>query len=92
MQKHPLQVALESLAEEYDFTVRSYSGRAMYGASCLAISGNDINLMQIGFFVGREHEDVFPHHLDSCRSDNMGLGMVYYWPRIDYIGGSNDDD
>jgi len=93
MEKHPLQVALESLAEEYDFRVRPYSGRGMYGAECLAIFGEDINPMQIGFLVGRDYSMDF-HHLDGWKKDTMGHHrVVYYWPQIDYVGGwLNDDD
>ena len=37
------------------------------------------------FLKGREMDcDIDKYDLDNMRSDSMGLGMVYYWPNIEY--------
>lgn len=102
--KHPLQIALEDIGLNcgVEFKIRSYSGRGMYGKECLAIDGDDINLMQLGFIMGQQvaeerqylHTKVFVDESDmsGMRSDSMGLGMVYYWPHIAYVGNMDEDD
>lgn len=87
MEKHHLQIALETIsAETEDFTVRSYSGRNMYGKKCLAISGNDINLLALGAELKRELSDNLSREiLFGALSDELGLGQVYYWPNIPYF-------
>ena len=87
MSKHPLQTALEELQKDgFDFTIRSYSGRFMYGKSCLAIAGEFLNIFHIGVEVGRklDSSDFNWKELESFCYDSMGLGMVYYWKRIPY--------
>ena len=87
MDKHPLQIALETISSETEnFTIRSYSGRNMYGKKCLAISGNDINLLALGAELKRELSDNLSQDiLFGVRSDELGLGQVYYWPNIPYF-------
>lgn len=38
---HEFQKHLTDAINQYDFDVQSYSGRAMYGKSCLAITGDN---------------------------------------------------
>ena len=86
MKKHPLQIALETISETENFTVKSYSGRNMYGKECLAISGHDINLMALGAELGKELSDnLIQNILLGVHSDQLGLGIVYYWPKIPYF-------
>ena len=79
-----LQECLEKLADYFGFDVRSYSGRGMYGKTCLAIVGEGINLISLGYALGEMDRDIDKYDLDNMRSDSMGLGMVYYWPNIEY--------
>jgi hypothetical protein len=71
----------------------NYSGRGMYGKSCIAISGSHSDCMyvisdaikQLASQLGRS--DDYDHHdfnsdvdiLLSFSTDSMGLGQVYYW-------------
>ncbi len=48
----------------------SYSGRMMFGASCVAVICS--------------HNEL-PEGLGQARIDSMGLGKVYYWPEVDWI-------
>jgi hypothetical protein len=42
----------------FDSIVHRYSGRVMNGATCLAISGDDIDMTQIGFALAK-HTEAF---------------------------------
>lgn len=102
--KHPLQIALENIQFncEEEFKIRSYSGRRMYGKNCLAINGDNLNMAVIGYLIGRnaveEHEydpraeTVGDTDLMRMRSDSMGLGEIYYWPDIPYVGNDDEDE
>ena len=82
--KSNLQLALENMKEEgYDFDVRDYSGRGMFGKTCLAITG-DLDPNEVCFHLGQS-EEMKGKHLPASRLDNMGLGKVMYWPGVDYV-------
>ena len=95
-EKSPLQLGLEELKENgYEYRIHSYSGRGMFGKSCLAIAG-DFDPIEIGFYLGKtpvmENEDFPP-----VKEDQMGRGILLYWPRVKYVEeekidcGSEDD-
>lgn len=94
MAKSVLQLALESLRETCDqeFEIRSYSGRAMYGKTCVAIVGDDLNMFKFGLALGAQaDEDTMPiddllYEAENMKQDSMGLGTVYYWPRVPFVG------
>jgi hypothetical protein len=67
------------------YEVSSYSGRCMYGKTCLSITtpaGHDIS--RVVMEVGKAYECF-----GQPKKDSMGLGSVYYWPNIPYF--SEDD-
>jgi hypothetical protein len=93
-----LQRALREVYEQgcFDFNIHSCSGRGMNSETCLAIIGNNIDLLQLGFalagaaaFNGRGSGD-----LPRAKSDSMGRGIVIYWPGTPYVaderGGDNE--
>jgi hypothetical protein len=88
--KSKLQKALERILEEgiMDFSIRSYSGRFMYGKKCLAIDGDEIDPFLLGVFVGEyfksEDYDFYNDREMKTRQDSMGLGIVIYWPNVEY--------
>jgi hypothetical protein len=99
IEKHCLQLCLEEI-ENGDFKVRSYSGRGMYGKSCLAIVGDCINPVEIGYLIYEWcesnaevlHGEVPSlNHISNMHSDSMGLGTVYYWPRIPFYGNVSEE-
>lgn len=98
---HILQKALEYIRQhDYncgEFFIQSYSGRGMYGRSCLAITGDDINPVMIGFAIGcwcADNDTMLDggdmYKFSNMKQDNMGLGSVYYWPQIDFEASEND--
>lgn len=86
--------------------VRSYSGRGMYGASCLGITTgrftnpHDVIMKIVVQFVEENHEDEdflskfreLTDCLQNPRQDSMGLGTVTYFPDIDWEDDDEDED
>ena len=98
MPKH----ALQKLFESVDVQCRSYSGRGMFGKNCLgvdidrhsslgevfasvleAIANRDCALNELGLEQAAEA-------LRGMSQDQMGLGIIYYFPRVPFV--SEDDD
>lgn len=76
---------------------RSYSGRGMYGATCLGVSTDDT----IGKFVADaiDQAELFDVDLTALawvfrrmRSDSLGLGSILYFPGVAYVGDDSEDN
>lgn len=65
--------ALEAVADEVSGKLREYSGRGMYGASCLGIA-TDSPLACI--------EGAAARGITGAHKDSMGKGYIVYWPHI----------
>ena len=73
--------------------VRSYSGRGMYGRSCVGVTtdGNSHTaLAQIVIALceqGADGVEAADHFTRSgaIASDSMGLGMIVYFPRLPWL-------
>jgi hypothetical protein len=65
---------IADVAEEVDGTVRyDYSGRGMYGKSCVGIvCGNKTECIEAAARKG----------LKGARTDAMGRHAIVYWPKI----------
>lgn len=85
---------LQTLCEEADLEVRSYSGRFMYGKKCLAVDGDDaLSIFGRLLATARQEDDetrrdqllnALEEACGDCRTDQMGLGQVIYWPDISF--------
>lgn len=67
----------------HDSPPRSYSGRFMYGARCIAVEVSEpADLIRIAFWAGQAYGEQLDaeQFLRNMRSDSLGLGMIYYWP------------
>jgi len=100
--------AVEQLNENNDseIRVRSYSGRGMFGATCLGITTDQYTSPSgvikdlIVAFVEQNHENKnfiqefrqFTDYLNDPRSDSMGRGTVTYFPDIDWVDEDEDED
>lgn len=97
-EKSKLQKALEATDRE----TRSYSGRGMYGKSCLAftVDSGDLgevvaDLMQYVAEKGDTDRFIVDSISDAFRnmsSDSMGMGSVYYFKRIPYVASETEED
>lgn len=85
MPKHPLQTAIENTGRH----TQSYSGRGMYGATCLGV---ELSAGEFGELIGNVIEQLDSEDPDEVRSvadgfralcyDNMGRDMIYYFPGV----------
>ena len=88
---------LQELFEACDYETRSYSGRGMYGRSCLGVDldRGDSTLSCIAHLLDHIAEEghenwqdeleEFATAIRDSRSDSMGLGTILYFPDIPYI-------
>lgn len=88
MPKTPEQVKqfIEAL-EDANFEVKSYSGRGMYGKSCVSVSqreDEETSAWEIAReLFNRDHDCIFDD-VPEPRQDSLGLGMVFYWPSYEW--------
>ena len=59
-----------------------YSGRAMYGATCLGIVHDSLDQL-IDFVVAMAEDGV---SLRGARQDSMGHSTITYWPGVQVEG------
>lgn len=75
---------------DMEMEVRSYSGRGMYGDTCVAVTlGSYANAWTLALAiadVNNGNADLFG--LPEPRSDSMGLGTVLYWPSLKWPEGA----
>lgn len=82
---------IQTLVSNFDNAeVRSYSGRNMYGRSCLGI---DMESMTDAFcFALSVQDEDLALLLDSPAFDNMGRGIIVYFPNVEAPEGFDDED
>lgn len=87
------RAAVTALRDRHDQVLTRYSGRGMYGASCVGVVADDPILFAFDLAVltsGAEWDaEVCPgdlrdelEHLGAPCSDSMGLSTVWYWTRV----------
>lgn len=88
MAKHWLQAVIEEVHREPPY---NYSGRGMYGKSCLAVNV-DIHAQawELAFVIGQVALGIGEESCPSPKYDTMGYGLVLYWPGIPFTAGSDD--
>ncbi len=77
------------LFEDTDFTPVSYSGRCMYGTQCVSVdlgSSSGYGLVAELMLKAQDLESFDQEDLveifRETRQDQMGLGIVVYWPNL----------
>lgn len=71
--------AVRDFASSIQGDVRRYSGRGMYGQECLGIDG-DFDRDDFAFRIGAH--PFLGRVLGKPRFDQMGKGIIAYWPGI----------
>lgn len=87
-----LQIIM-STAERFDGDVRSYSGRGMYGKTCLGIVADSAQFV-MSFILDVQQDDPDLAAILSSqpmRTDDMGLSIILYWPGISFDAEDNDE-
>ena len=90
---------VQLLRETEGFRARRYSGRAMYGRECVGVDLNHagdlfrvgVELGRLAYEQGRAEDDVLGD-LRSPRTDSMGMGMIAYWPDVEWPAGEPEDE
>lgn len=84
--KTALEVA--TMFNESGVAIHSYSGRGMYGSVCLSIHEAPLQAIHRVVDCGEVNDfDDLAELLETIElynSDQLGLGMVYYWPRLEW--------
>jgi hypothetical protein len=63
---------------------RRYSGRGMFGATCIGFVGENAECAALAAFIKRKTGKSYSY-------DNMAMEMVYYFPSIEDDGEDMDD-
>lgn len=85
---------LEEIAQEVDGSTRTdYSGRGMYGSTCVGIVASD--LLQLGAAIARvveDNDELRDELLSNSRTDSMGYDTIVYWTRVTCNDAPEDED
>jgi len=94
---------VSDLRERHEKLVIRYSGRGMYGASCVGYVGDDPILFAFDLALataGCDRDDpLLPsdlrdelEHIGNPCSDSMGMGTIWYWTRVTVAEDVSEDD
>ncbi len=93
--KKPKKSRLQEILESTIDGVRSYSGRGMYGRSCLGVDTDDLGDLFAAVLEELEGEedtqDVQLAFKSMC-TDAMGLGTIVYFLAVPFVGDEEDDE
>ena len=92
-QVQDLEYAMNDADLDIDQLRRDYSGRFMYGRTCIGIVGTSRDLMRFALLVMPQvvdelqtgDRDVIPQVPEEwldIRTDDMGRDMIFYWPSV----------
>jgi len=59
-----------------------YSGRCMYGKTCIGVVGYLSDLIAFILEIQDSDSDLARDELAQVSSDSMGMSEIYYWPRL----------
>jgi len=100
-EKHALQLLLENT--DYADRLRSYSGRGMYGKSCLGVtvsSMGDLIADLLGAAVDSTQDEPdgemsvadAAEAVRGMRTDNMGHDTIAYFPGVPYVDDEESEE
>ena len=85
--------------EESEYKIRSYSGRAMYGRTCVGIefsryesAGTVVFKICQGLVDIGETLDDYYEVFEGTREDSMGLDSIVYFPRLKWEESEDIED
>lgn len=80
------EVEFEDIADEVGAEIRAaYSGRAMFGETCVALTG-DISEIRVGVALAKVlGVDKAERLARRARVDSMGHDIVVYFPGVEVI-------
>ena len=91
---------VRTACDDLGLEVRSYSGRGMYGRSCVGVNcdGNAFQTLARILIAlaeqGNDGLDAAEHFTrdGAVASDSMGLGSIIYFPRLPWVDVDSEDD
>jgi hypothetical protein len=96
---------LQQIVEDAGFETQSYSGRGMFGRKCLSFNlDRDDNEFDAFLSIAESIQSYVESHDDGfelkditsyfmgAKSDSMGLGMVVYFPEIDWEDSEDQEE
>ena len=99
MNNAKLIAALKNAAESLGYSVRSYSGRGMYGSRCVGIDvDRGLSIASVAFrlaaqLVADGEEDVLDDlSYVEWSQDSMGMGAIMYAPSLRWVEESEDEE
>lgn len=81
--------------EEAGLDTSAYSGRGMFGKNCLSVRIHNVNELFLSVIENiRPDTDTYmiSRAFRNMRTDSLGLGMVAYFPEIEYSESLNLSD
>jgi hypothetical protein len=88
-----LQEAIDRANIYDEVSLRSYSGRYMYGKECIGIDGDTNDLLKVVIRAAIIDNELFEDlNLDDISRDSMGMGSIWYWTHIDVDGVEFEDE
>lgn len=95
MMKKPTNSRLQGILESTVDGVQSYSGRGMYGRSCLGVETDDLGDLFAAVLEeleGEEDTQDVQLAFKSMRTDSMGRGTIVYFPAIPFVGDDDEEE
>ncbi|NDB86611.1 MAG: hypothetical protein EB127_28545 [Alphaproteobacteria bacterium] len=82
-------MSFQELLEQVGYDPISYSGRGMFGKTCIGVVTSDIGSLvaDVVSLLNGSHYSTFDEVSDAFRymkTDSMGRDMIVYFPRIEY--------
>lgn len=79
----------DALSDEFDLRT-DYSGRGMFGARCIGLTGHEGDLLRFAAACQRTADELdLPGEqlvdalAEVVRSDNMGYDLIFYFPGVE---------
>lgn len=86
---------LVELIQDAGYNTRPYSGRGMYGASCVGFTFEEVTVFQViaDLYDAIRGDDAaiiegvedLSKVIRGAKTDGMGLGEIMYFPRVKWI-------
>jgi hypothetical protein len=84
--KEDISKSLIEALEEGGWETRSYSGRGMFGRTCVSVRDGDEkdSAWEIAKHLSSEEYDGKFDRVPEPHQDQLGLGIVLYWPSYEW--------
>lgn len=90
--------AILRIIEGAGYTARSYSGRGMYGRSCLGVVASNVlemfadMLNEVDTSAEEDEISLVGDMMRNAVTDSMGRDTIVYWPNIEPPSEDSDDE